>query len=99
MTGLNIRLDDLTVGEIDTIEEVTEAPIDAVGQPGARKGKFLLAVALVVLRRTNPAATLADAASVKLNLAGTPTPDPSAGDVAAPVPTPAAPPAPSPMHA
>ncbi|MGO1050743.1 hypothetical protein [Crossiella sp. CA198] len=88
MNALTVRLDDLTVGEIDTIEEVTDAPIDAVGQPGARKGKFLMAVALVVLRRSNPAATLADAAKVKLDLAGTP--DPSAGGVAEPAPDPAA---------
>lgn len=65
---LNVAIDDLTVGEIDEIEEIIDASIDSVGQPGARKGKFLLAIAYVIKRRDNPAFTLEDARNMKIKL-------------------------------
>jgi hypothetical protein len=65
---LSVEIDDLTVGEIDEIEEIIDASIDSVGQPGARKGKFLTAIAFVVKRREDPAFTLEDARNVKIRL-------------------------------
>ncbi len=68
---LSINVNDLTVGEIETIEDLIDASIDSIGDKGARKGKFLRAVALVVLRRDNPEATWEDAGNVRVAMPDT----------------------------
>ncbi|MBM7770897.1 hypothetical protein JOD54_001101 [Actinokineospora baliensis] len=65
---LRVRVDDLTVGEIDDIEEVIGASIDSIGAPGARKGKFLLALALVMKRRDDPTYTIEQARGLRITL-------------------------------
>ncbi|MEO6089279.1 MAG: hypothetical protein ABIQ18_39820 [Umezawaea sp.] len=64
--SLSIDVNDLTVGEIETIEDLIDASIDSIGLPGARKGRFLRAVAYVVKRRDNPEFTWEDAAHVRM---------------------------------
>ena len=67
---LSIDIDDLTIGEIETIEDIIDDSIDSIGKPGSRKGKFLKAVAYVVMKRDNPEFTLEDAANVRLDVKG-----------------------------
>lgn len=68
MDMLNVDLNDLTIAEIETIEEIIDAPLDSVGKPGARKGKFLRAVAFVVGRRDNPEFSLEDAGNTRISV-------------------------------
>jgi len=78
---VDFDLGDLTLGEIDEIEERTGMSIDefqdftnpekAKGRP---KGKMLRAMALVVLRREDPSVTWEDTADVVLDVT-------AAGDV------------------
>ncbi|MEU5693866.1 hypothetical protein [Actinosynnema sp. NPDC020468] len=63
---MTIDVNDLTVGEIETIEDLIDASIDSVGEKGARKGRFLRAVAYVVQRRDNAEFTWEDAAHVRM---------------------------------
>ncbi|MEO6088505.1 MAG: hypothetical protein ABIQ18_35875 [Umezawaea sp.] len=65
---LTADINDLTVGEIETIESLIDAPIDAVGEKGFRKGTFLRAIAFVISQRTNPEFTWEDAANVRMSL-------------------------------
>lgn len=74
---LEIDLEDLTVGEIEIIEDVIGGPIDRAFLEGAPKGKALRALGYVVRRRTNPEFTLEDAGNLKIRLAETPEADPT----------------------
>ncbi len=65
---LSVDVNDLTVGEIETIEDLIDASIDSIGEKGARKGRFLRAVAYVVKRREDPEFTWEDAANVRMSL-------------------------------
>ncbi len=67
---LSIDLDSLTIDEIDVIEEIIDGPLDELGKAGARKGKMLRAMALVILRRKNPAVTAEDAGKLRITLKG-----------------------------
>lgn len=51
---LKIDLQDLTLDEIDLVEEVIDGPLDSLGKEGVRKAPFLRALALVVKHRENP---------------------------------------------
>ena len=80
MAGLNevLALDpmDLTLGEMDLIEETTgmgfEEAYKSLGEPGP-KAKVLMAMALVVKRRENPDVTMAEVKDLKIMVE---TPDP-----------------------
>jgi hypothetical protein len=52
-----IDLDDLTINDIETIEEITGHPIDKLADPNMPKGKMLRAMAFIKERRVNPDAT------------------------------------------
>lgn len=80
---LEIRFDlnSLTLGDLETIEEVTGEPTgdwirqiadaqrraDKAKQPFSPDAKTLLAIVLITLRKTDPAATLADARTVRIS--------------------------------
>ena len=66
---LNFNLEDLTIGEIVTIEELTGLPFDAMTDPDKPKGKLLQAIAYISKRRENPEFTFEMAGDLKLNLA------------------------------
>ena len=66
---LDFNLNDLTIGEIVTIEELTGLPFDAMTDPDKPKGKHLQAIAYISKRRDNPEFTFEDAGNLKLNLA------------------------------
>jgi hypothetical protein len=54
----------LTIEEVETIEQISGSPIDALMDETALKGKALKAVVFVVQVRENPKYTLADAGKV-----------------------------------
>ena len=66
---LDFNLNDLTIGEIVTIEELTGLPFAAMTDPDKPKGKLLQAIAYISKRRDNPEFTFEDAGNLKLNLA------------------------------
>jgi hypothetical protein len=66
---LDFNLNDLTIGEIVTIEELTGLPFDAMTDPDKPKGKLLQAIAYISKRRDNPEFTFEMAGDLKLNLA------------------------------
>ena len=68
-SSINFNLNDLTIGEIVTIEELTGLPFDAMTDPDKPKGKLLQAIAYIRKRRENPEFTFEMAGDLKLNLA------------------------------
>ena len=71
---LSIELDSLTVAEIETIEEIIEAPVDEAFAAGKPRGKTLRAIGFVMKRRENPDFTLEDAGNLVVKLSE---PDPT----------------------
>jgi len=70
LSDLTVNLNDLTIGEIETIEDITGMAIDRIGDPTAPKGKMLRALAFVMMRRTNPDLTMGEVSDVKISLGG-----------------------------
>lgn len=71
---LVIDLNHLTIAEIETVEEIIDAPIDAVQDPKIRKGKVLRAIAYVMKKRENPDFTLEDAGNTRVMFSVDPIP-------------------------
>ncbi|MFH9802815.1 hypothetical protein ACH4M0_11315 [Streptomyces albidoflavus] len=67
---LDLKLDSLTIDEIDAIEEITGAPLDTLNKPGSRRAPMLRAMAYVVMKRKHPEITPEDVGALKLNLKG-----------------------------
>ena len=65
---LEFNLDDLTIGEICEIEELTGQPFDAMNDPTKPKGKMLQAMAFISKRRSNPDFTFEEAGAIKISL-------------------------------
>lgn len=63
---IDINLDDLTVGEIEELEDLTDMPLDALSKEGTKRGKFMRALAYISVRRTNPDFTWEEAGSIKV---------------------------------
>lgn len=78
---LTVDLDDLTLDEIDVLETLMDAPLDALSKPGAKRAPLLRAMAVVVKRREDAAAypvdteeeraaTMRKVGSLRVNLGG-----------------------------
>ncbi|WP_030244199.1 hypothetical protein [Streptomyces sp. NRRL S-350] len=74
---LSIDIDSLSIEEIETIEEIIDGPLDALAQPGARKGRMMRAMAVVLKRRTDPDFSIEDAGALRISLKSKPK-DPTA---------------------
>ena len=61
--------DDLTVGEVIEIEEISGLPIDELQKEGTPKGKVLLAMMFVVKKREDPDFTVDQARSLPVAFA------------------------------
>ena len=70
ITDLTVDLDELTIAEIETVEEITGIPIDRLGDANSPKGKMLRALALVKLRRTDPTVTAEQVGEMRIRLSG-----------------------------
>ncbi|CAA07111.1 gp41 [Lomovskayavirus C31] len=75
---LDLKLDSLTIDEIDAIEEITGQPLDSLNKAGSRRAPMLRAMAYVVMKRKFPEIEPADVGKLKLNLKGKAKPDPTA---------------------
>lgn len=73
---MKFDLEDMTIGELVLFEEMTGKGPTELGAPGA---KDLQALALIILRRENPDATLEEASAVKLSDFVTEEADPTEG--------------------
>lgn len=67
---LSLDIQDLTVEEIEIIEDYLDLPIDKAFGPDAKRGKLLRAVAFVTKRREDPSYTMEQAGSLKVQMAG-----------------------------
>lgn len=56
--------DDLTIEEVETLEEITGLAIDEIQAKGAFRGKTLRAIVYITNRRVNPEFTVEDAGKV-----------------------------------
>lgn len=74
---LSIDIDSLSIEEIETIEEIIDGPLDELARPGARKGRMMRAMAVVLKRRTNPSFSIEDAGTLRISLKSKPK-DPTA---------------------
>ncbi|MEG8276400.1 MULTISPECIES: hypothetical protein [unclassified Streptomyces] len=74
---LDLKLDSLSIDEIDAIEEITGQPLDMLNKPGSRRAPMLRAMAYVVMKRKYPEITPEDVGRLKLNLKGKGKPDPT----------------------
>lgn len=66
-------IDDMTMDEIEELEELIDVPLDSIGKPNTKKAKLMKAIVYIIEKRTNPAFTLEDAGKLKLseiNIAG-----------------------------
>lgn len=60
----------LTLGETAKVESIAGAPIDALGDPTAPKGRLLAALVMVLKQRSQPDFTLDDAMNMDAAEAG-----------------------------
>ena len=74
---LSVDIDSLSIEEIETIEEIIDAPLDSLAKPGVRRGKMLRAMAVVIKRRTDPTFSIEDAGRLRISIKQKPK-DPSA---------------------
>ena len=65
---LKVNADDLTLGEIELIEEVSGSPIGYMGQENKPQGKIMVAIAYVMGLRDNPDYTLDDARKMRIEV-------------------------------
>lgn len=63
---MDINLDDLTIGDLEEIEDVVGETSDSIFK-GTPSAKALKAIVYVICRRENPEFTLEDAAKVKVS--------------------------------
>jgi hypothetical protein len=63
---MNVDYNDLTLGEIETLEELTGKSLDEIADVNVPKGKLLRALVYVFTRRTKPDFSYADTAKLTL---------------------------------
>jgi hypothetical protein len=87
LSDIVINVNELTMGEVDEIEERTglslQACIGALESTDIPIGKIMRAFALIGMRRTNPTATWEDTADVKIDRSKVIAPLPAPGTVPA----------------
>lgn len=65
---LEVDIEELTVGEINQLEELTGTAIDELMGAGKPKGPMLQALGVVLMRRDNPDYTWEQAADLRVRL-------------------------------
>lgn len=56
-----MNVSDLTLGEVEEVENYAGLPLAALADPQASKGKLMVALAWVIKRKDNPSFTLHEA--------------------------------------
>jgi hypothetical protein len=72
-----VDIQELTIDDIETIEEMTGMPIDKIGDPDSPKGKLMRALAYIKARKTDPDATPESVGSLVLDMGGSKKVDPT----------------------
>ena len=65
---LTFNINDLTIAEIVTVEELTGLPFDALSDPDKPKGKMLQALAFISKKRENPEFTFEMAGELSISM-------------------------------
>ena len=65
---INFNINDLTIAEIVTVEELTGLPFDALSDPDKPKGKMLQALAFISKKRENPEFTFEMAGELSISM-------------------------------
>ena len=65
---INFNINDLTISEIVTVEELTGLPFDALSDPDKPKGKMLQALAFISKKRENPEFTFEMAGELSISM-------------------------------
>lgn len=65
--AINIDPEDLTLDEVEEVEEIIGGDIAAAFSEGSPKGKAIKAVVFITLRRDNPDLTLEEVGKMKLS--------------------------------
>lgn len=76
LTEITVDLEELTLDDLDVIEEMTGAPFTELGKN--MTAKTLRAMAFVSLRRKHPEVTAEDVGRLKVKVAKTDPPEPAA---------------------
>lgn len=66
---IELDVEDLTIAEVEEVEELTGLPFDSFSDPKSPKAKFLRALVFLAKRRENPDYTWEDAGKEKLTIA------------------------------
>ncbi|MGO1048803.1 hypothetical protein [Crossiella sp. CA198] len=66
--ALTADINDLSVAEIELIEDVTDTPFDILCDPVGKKGRMLRALAFIVRRREDPEFTWEQAGNERIVL-------------------------------
>lgn len=64
---LSVDLNDLTIEEVELIEDILDQPFESAFGPGQKRGKAMRALAFIAMRRDDPAVTMADVGQVKIS--------------------------------
>ena len=64
---ITLDLDNMTLGEIQTLEELTDMSIDDLFADGKPRGKAMRAIAFIVKRRTDKNYTFEETDSITMN--------------------------------
>lgn len=64
---MNVDYNDLTLGEIELLEELTGKSLDEIVEVNTPKGRLMRALVYVFTKRTNPNFTFADTAKLTLD--------------------------------
>lgn len=76
---LEFDLGDLTIGEIEEIEELLDRPFTGLMEDGKPMGKTLRAIGYIARKRTDPTFTFEDAKKLKLKVTATTDPTQAGG--------------------
>jgi len=63
---MNVDYSDLTLGEIETIEELTGKTLDDIIEVKTPRGRLMRALVFVITKRSNPAYTFEETAKLTL---------------------------------
>ncbi len=79
---LNLDLDELTIEEVEAIEDILDAPFESAFAPNAKRGKAMRVLAFITMRRTNPEVTMEEVGKVRITSLGGGQVDPPAPSAA-----------------
>ena len=65
---LDLDVNDLTIGEMEKVEELSGRPFDDLSKDNAPKAKILRALVTVIKQRTDPSFTWEQAGQISINL-------------------------------